>query len=362
MSVIEHSTLQSICDRFGIALNGHDCAPFGNGLINSTYLLKDRHGNDDWILQRINTAVFQQPEWIAYNNYLAAEHLRAHHPEYFFMRHRRTTDGRDTHGDERIGHWRVFPYVQNSITYDGAVTPQQAFSAAQQFGRLTHYLDGVYVNAFKEIIPDFHDLGTRYVRFKSAIDTAQPARQALAGEVTTFFLKTSAVVEEFKAAMTDPEVRTRITHNDTKVNNVLFDKDTHEARCVIDLDTLMPGKTLFDLGDMIRTFISPAAEDDPDPVHTAVSEEVYEQLVAGYFSEMAPLLSQRERELVHWSGRLLLYEQGIRFLTDYLQDDVYYRTTRIDQNLDRAKNQMHLLTAYSAKEEALVRRTSALLQ
>ena len=362
MNFLQDSTLRTICERFGIVLNGHDCTPFGSGLINSTYLLKDRHGDDDWILQRINTAVFQQPEWIAYNSYLAAEHLNAHFPDYRFMRHRRTTDGRDIHSDDSIGHWRVFPFIRNTIAYDGAVTPEQAYSAAQQFGRLTRYLDGVYVNAFKVIIPGFHDLGARFVRFKAAIDAAQPLRQAMASDVTAFFLKHAAIVDEFKAAMMDPDVNTRITHNDTKLNNVLFDVDTNEAVCVIDLDTLMPGKAIFDLGDMIRTFISTAAEDDPDPSHTVINEDVFEQLVAGYLSEMSALMSFSERTLVHWCGRMLMYEQGIRFLTDFLQNDTYYKTDRPEHNLDRARNQMNLLVAYSAKEKALVARIRPLLK
>jgi thiamine kinase-like enzyme len=370
MTTERRSVLSTLCTAFGIALNGHDCIPFGNGLINQTFLLKDRlpaagagqaRGND-WILQQVNTSVFKRPELIAYNNYLAAEHLRSHHPEYRFMRGRRTIDGKDLFTDPELGAWRVFPYFQNTVSYDGAVSPAQAFSAAQQFGRLTRKLEGVYVQAFKEVIPGFHDLVARFAAFRNAVEAARPEQRALAKEVIAYYLDRSSIVDEFKAMVADPEVRTRITHNDTKLNNVLFDKDTDEAVCVIDLDTLMPGKTLFDLGDMIRTFISPTAEDDPDPAKAVVNEEVYAQLVAGYVSEMAPLLSRHERERVHWSGRMLLYEQGIRFLTDFLQDDVYYRTTRVEQNLDRAKNQMHLLTAFSARERALVERTSELLK
>lgn len=356
------TTLRTLCDAFAIELNGHDCVPFGNGLINQTFLLKDRHGDNDWILQQVNTAVFTRPELIAYNNYLAADHLRKHHPGYRFMEGRRTVTGRDLFLDDRLGAWRVFPFIQNTVSYDGAVTPHQAFSAAQQFGRLTRNLDGIYVGAFKTIIPGFHDLGERFERFKRAIDEARSERRESAAEVIAFCLRNAHIVGEFKAAMRDPDVSTRITHNDTKVNNVLFDKDTNEAVCVVDLDTLMPGKALFDLGDMIRTFISPAAEDDPDPAHCAIDGEVFQKLVEGWFSEMAPLISRSEQALVFWSGQMLMYEQGIRFLTDHLQGDVYYRTDRAEQNLDRAKNQMHLLMAYTAKQKALNERVRHLLR
>ena len=355
------TTLRSLCEAFGIALNGHDCAPFGNGLINQTYLLKDRHGDNDWILQQVNTSVFTRPELIAYNNYLAADHLRKHHPDYVFMQGRRTVDGKDLFRNEELGTWRMFPYIQNSISYDGAVTPHQAFSAAQQFGRLTRNLDGIYVGAFKTILLDFHDLGIRYTRFLDAVRTASPERQASAEAAIRYFTKNAHIVEEFKAAMMDPDVRTRITHNDTKVNNVLFDKHTDQAICVVDLDTLMPGKALFDLGDMIRTFISPAAEDDPDPSHCRIDGDVFQALVEGWFSEMSALVSTSEKALVFWSGQMLMYEQGIRFLTDYLQNDIYYKTDRPHHNLDRALNQMHLLSAYTAQRKTLTARLRHLL-
>lgn len=362
MTLERGGTLSSICEAFGIALNGHDCIPFGTGLINQTFRLKDRHGDNDWILQQVNTAVFTRPELIAYNNYLAAEHLRSHHPEYRFMRGLRTTDHKDLFIRDDLGAWRVFPFYHNTVTYDGAVTPAQAFSAAQQFGRLTRNLEGVYVGAFKTIIPGFHDLAVRFETLKKSIDAAGAERKASALDTTQYFLKNAHIVEEFKVAMMDPDVHTRITHNDTKVNNVLFDKDTNEAVCVVDLDTLMPGKAIFDLGDMIRTFVSPAAEDDPDPSHAAVNEDVYEKLVEGYFSEMGPLMSFSERTLVHWCGQMLIYEQGIRFLTDFLRDDVYYRVDRPEHNLDRAKNQMHLLKVYTTKQKTLNERVRHLLK
>jgi hypothetical protein len=361
MTLERDSTLKIICDAYGIALNGHDCAPFGSGLINTTYLLKDRHGLDDWILQQVNTAVFKRPELIAYNNYLAAEHLRVHHPGYLFMSGRRTLQGKDLFLDRQIGAWRVFPYMQNSVSYNGAVTPAQAFSAAQQFGRLTHYLDGVYVGAFKVILPDFHNLSKRYQRFRSALEVARKERLAQAALQCEAVIAQEHIVSEFNEIMADPAVSTRITHNDTKVNNVLFDRTTGKAMCVVDLDTLMPGKALFDLGDMIRTFICAAPEDDPDPAHTSIDAEVFARLVEGWCSEMGSLLTATEKSLMYWSGQMLMYEQAVRFLTDFLENDVYYRIDRPLHNLDRTKNQLHLLSAYTASGPDLERRINHLM-
>lgn len=352
--------VHTICDAFGITPVSHDCIPYGNGLINQTFLLKDLRGDNDWMLQQVNMAVFKRPELIAYNNYLAAEHLRLHHPGYRFMRSRRTVEGKDLFMDPEMGAWRMFPYFPNTESYDQAISPAQAFAAAQQFGRLTHNLDGVYVAAFQTVLPDFHNTAARFATFRKSIEHATPERREQAKGVIEFFLARAHIVDEYNAAMADPAVQTRITHNDTKLNNVLFDKNTGEAVCVVDLDTLMPGKAIFDLGDMIRTFISTAAEDDPDPAHTHIDAEVYEQLVKGWTSEMAPLLSASEKALLYWSGQLLMFEQGIRFLTDFLLNDVYYRTMRPLHNLDRAMNQMHLLGAYEERRGELEERIGVL--
>lgn len=361
MRLDQGSILRTLCESFGITLNGHDCMPFGNGLINRTYLLKDRHGDDDWILQQVNTNIFKWPELIAYNNYLAAEHLRMHYPGYRFMEGRRTAEGKDLFQDRALGAWRMFPYIRNTVSHDTVMSEHQAYSAAQQFGRLTRYLDGVYTGAFKVTIPDFHHLPKRWARFQEAIRNAAPQRLDPALETIAFYTGNEELVGAFDALLNDPEVSIRITHNDTKLNNVLFDRDTNEAVCVVDLDTLMPGKALFDLGDMIRTFISPAAEDDPDPAHCIVRPGIFEALVDGWFSEMAPLLTAAEKERVFLSGQLLMMEQGVRFLTDHLQNDVYYGADRPDHNLDRARNQMHLLAAYTARKKELEARIARLI-
>jgi hypothetical protein len=271
------------------------------------------------------------------------------------MRGRRTADGKDLFQSDTLGAWRVFPFYPHTVSHERA-TPAQAFSAAQQFGRLIKNLEGAYVGAFREVIPGFHDLAQRFAAFEHALTKADPKRAAGATEVTSYFISNASIVDEFNAMKNDADVRTRIVHNDTKLNNVLFDERTDEALYVIDLDTLMPGKALFDLGDMIRTFISSAAEDDPDPSHCRIDVDVFERSVEGWCSEMGPLLSAREKQLLFWSGRMLMYEQGIRFLTDHLQGDLYYKVDRTDHNLDRAKNQMHLLKAYSAMEAELTAR------
>lgn len=335
-----------LCDTFGIAPARYHIAPHGHGLINRTYVLHDRTEQQHWLLQQVNTAIFPRPDLIASNNHLAAEHLRTHHPAYRFMRAVRTRHGADFLQHPESGAWRMFPYYAGTFSPEQAATPAQARSAAQQFGRLVRLLAGADVDTFHTIIPGFHDTAARYAHFQHSIASATPERRTQAQELIGFYLDHAPIVEEYRAVMADPAVRTCITHNDTKLNNVLFDEATGHAVCVVDLDTLMPGKALFDLGDMIRTCITATAEDDPDPAHIRIDADVFEQLVLGWTSEMAPLLSATERGLLYWSGKLLIFEQGIRFLTDHLMNDVYYRTDRPLHNVHRAMNQMHLLDAY----------------
>lgn len=350
-----------ICQAFGITPVQHERIPFGNGLINHTYLLKDRQGDNDWLLQRVNTAVFIKPQLIAYNNYLAGEHLRSHYPAYPFMGGRKTVDGKDLFVDPATGTWRIFRFFCDTVGFSRATSPDQAYGAAQQYGRLVHYLDGAYVGAFQEVIPGFHDLVARYGTFLASIEKGQPERRSKADSLIKFFKEHAGIVDTYRTMATSREVHTRITHNDAKMNNVLFDAATGQAKYVVDLDTLMPGKALFDLGDMIRTFISPAAEDDPDPTSCHVNTELFDAVVEGWLSEMGPLLSELEKELLVWSGQMLMYEQGIRFLTDYLDGDAYYKTQHPEHNLDRATNQMHLLRTYLAMEDELKRRVKPLI-
>src|SRR5690606_12335269 len=229
---------------------------------NNTFLLNGVDGKK-YILQRINTYVFKEPEVIARNLRLAASYLAEHHPDYLFITPVTTVNGEDLfhYKDE---YWRMIPFIPSSTSVDQADTPKQAYEAAKQFGRMARFLHGIDLHEFKATIPNFHNLTLRYASFQEAIRTAKEERKQFAESLVEEFLRHSDIAVTFESLKTNPEFTDRLMHHDTKINNVLLKKGTFEGICVCDLDTLMPGKVISDLGDMVRTYVCPVSEEERD--------------------------------------------------------------------------------------------------
>lgn len=326
-----------------------DCkvSRFGNGHIHHTFLLTAPEGQ--FILQRINTNVFKEPDIIARNHRLAADYLAKHHPGYLFLTPISTVDGSDlfVHNDE---YWRMLPFIANSTSVDQADTPEQAYEAARQFGRLARFLDGIDLKDFRPSIPDFHNLTLRYAAFREAVDTTAQARKQAAAALIGAYEQHAGIAATFELFKTAPD---RLMHHDTKINNVLLAKDTFKGICVCDLDTLMPGKIISDIGDMVRTYVSPVSEEERDFSRIVIREEYYAALMKGYLSEAGSILTGIERDHLFYAGKFMIYMQGIRFLTDYLNGDVYYPVKYPTHNYDRAQNQLTLLERLLEKAEKL---------
>ncbi len=209
------------------------------------------------------------------------------------------------------------------------------------------------MSKFEATIPDFHNLSFRYQQFQEALAQATPERKEVAQEAIDYFLNKQEIVATYDSLLQDPDFPDRLMHHDTKINNVLLDTDTQQGLAVCDLDTLMPGKVISDLGDMVRTYVSPVSEESTDFEKVIVREDYYQALVEGYLSEMKTVLTETEKSAIFYSGLFLVYMQGIRFLADYLNGDVYYPIKYPTHNLDRARNQMVLLQDLYAKEEVL---------
>ena len=323
---------------------------FGSGHINATFLVEAEDGQR-FVLQKINSVVFEV-EAIAHNLRRAAQYLAKHHPDYLFVAPILTLASEEMlvlDGE----FWRLTPFIPNSTTIDEAATPQQAYEAARQFGLLARNLDGLDMSKFEASIPDFHNLSFRYRQFQEAVVGASEERQQAAQELTAYFLDKSQIVETYENLLQNPDFPDRLMHHDTKINNVLLDRDTQRGLAVCDLDTLMPGKVISDLGDMVRTYVSPVSEESVEFDEVVVREKYYEALVEGYLSEMNSVLTETEKSAIFYAGPFLVYMQGIRFLADYLNGDVYYPIKYPEHNLDRAKNQMVLLRDLYAKEEVL---------
>lgn len=332
--------IPGIIKQFGLQPEGFSVEKIGSGYIHHTFKLS---GKERYILQRVNKNVFTKPEVIASNIRHAADYLHKKFPDYLFI-----TPVKSTLGDEMVFAadgfpWRMLPYFENTITIDKVSTPDEAFSAAAAFGKLTKHLDGVDIQLFKPTIERFHDLSWRWEQFEQSLIHAKSDRLEMADNEITLCKEFSHLVAQYNSLVKSGDLMLRVTHNDTKINNVLFSTSTKQAICAIDLDTLMPGYFIYDLGDMIRTFVSPVDEEARDLTKVAVRADIYEALVRGYLSQMNDVLSEAERNVIGFSGMMMTYIMALRMLTDYLNGDIYYQIRYEDQNLVRAKNQLRLL-------------------
>jgi Ser/Thr protein kinase RdoA (MazF antagonist) len=319
---------------------------FGAGLINHTWRVKD--DGKDFILQKMNTNVFKKPENIAYNIDLIDSFLKANHPNYFFLAPVKTKSG-DLMARHEHEYYRLFPFVQNSRTYDVVETPEQAFEAAGQFGLFTHLVSGLSAQDLKITIPGFHDLSVRYTQFEEACSTGSATRIAQAEQEIEFLRNNASIVKTFQTIQSSKLFKIRVTHHDTKISNVLFDQ-FDKGICVIDLDTVMPGYFISDVGDMLRTYLSPVSEEEKDLSKIRVRNDYFSAILEGYLSCMAADLNNEELEQFVYSGMFMIYMQAIRFLTDHLNNDVYYGAAYEGHNFIRAKNQITLLTRLQEKE------------
>jgi Ser/Thr protein kinase RdoA (MazF antagonist) len=322
----------------------------GSGLINDTW--KINAGGKDYILQKVNQNVFPDPGKIAANIELIAAHLQHNHSGYFFVAPIRSLHGQSMIYLEDSGYYRLFPFVTGSHTVDVVSTPEQAFEAAQQFGRFTKLLDDLDSEQLKLTIPGFHDLGLRYDQFLRSTREGNPGRIGEASAVINKLLGHEGIVHEFEKIKSDPSFRLRVCHHDCKISNVLFDQ-SGKAICVIDLDTVMPGYYISDLGDMMRTYLSPTSEEEKDLSKIAIRDDIYKAIVDGYYGEMKDLLSAEEKAHIFYSGKFMIYMQALRFLADHLMNDPYYGARYEGHNYARAKNQITLLERLLEKENDL---------
>lgn len=341
-----------VLQAFGIRQDDFSIERFGSGHINNTFRLKRKKRGTGFILQRINTHVFKDPEAIARNQRLAADYLKKKQPDYFFLAAVSTVDGKDLF-EWNGEYWRMLPFVTHTVALNEADNPKQAYEAAHQFGKLAALLSDIDLHGFTATIPNFHNLTLRYSQFQEAIRKADDDRKEQADELINAFLNQSDIAVSFEALKTDRDFRDRLMHHDTKINNVLLDDRTFEGVCVIDLDTMMPGKIISDLGDMVRTYVSPVSEEEQDFSSIEVREEYYEALMKGYLSELGNDLTATEKEVLFYAGQFMIYMQGLRFLSDYLNGDVYYPVKYPGHNLNRAQNQLTLLQRLNEKEKVL---------
>lgn len=312
------------------------------GLINNTWKVKTTCKN--YLFQTVNQQVFKKPEAIAQNIRMLADYFQKEFPGYLFTQPVPAKGGSDLVIDHGFV-YRVFPFVNNSHTIAVVQNADQAFEAAQQFGKFTAYLKDFPRQKLNITLPDFHNLELRYKQFLEALDEVNNSRmETAAGEIQQ--LKEHAnLVDIYKALLQNPDFRLRVTHHDTKISNVLFDEGD-KGICVIDLDTVMPGYFISDVGDMMRTYLSPASEEEQDLNKITVRGDIYHAIRRGYLGQMGSELTPAELAHFDYSGRFMIYMQALRFITDYLYDDIYYGEKYPGHNLVRGQNQLRLLEEY----------------
>jgi Ser/Thr protein kinase RdoA (MazF antagonist) len=344
--------LSAILSQFDLDENLCTVHPFGSGLINNTWKIET--GSRSYILQRINDNIFKKPENIAFNIRLISDYFQEKYPDDLFVSPVQTKSKEDLIYRENEGYFRLFPFVENSHTVDTVQTPDEAYEAAKQFGRFTKLLAGLDISQLKITLPDFHNLTLRYEQFEQSLLNGNKQRIAECSAAINSLHEQVEIVKEFEAIKHNPDFKLRVTHHDTKISNILFDNN-NRGLCVIDLDTVMPGYFISDIGDMMRTYLCPVSEEEKDFSKITVRDDYFKAIVKGYSEEMKDELTSQEKNYFVYAGKFLIYMQALRFLADYFNNDIYYGAKYPEQNLVRANNQIVLLEKLLEKEEAFKR-------
>lgn len=318
---------------------------YGNGHINDTYLIQP----NKYILQRINTSIFKNPDNLMKNILNVTEFLKEKikadggNPEREMLSVVKTTDGKSFYKYDEENCFRVYNFITDTIAIETADKPEQLYNAARGFAKFQKYLNDFPAETLYETIENFHNTPIRYNNLLEAIENDIMGRAKDVKEEIDYALAQKEWISCVVDGISDGSIPLRVTHNDTKINNVLFDKDTEEAICVIDLDTVMPGSLLYDFGDALRIGAATAPEDETDLDKLWFDIDYFKAFSKGFAEEIGDSITKKEIELLPLSAKLLTYECGIRFLTDYLNGDTYFKIHRPNHNLDRARTQFKLV-------------------
>ena len=322
------------------------CEPYGNGHINSTFLVEceGENGKKSYVLQAINGFAFKQPKKVIDNIWKVTEFLRNKNPnERQVVSMIPTVSGENYFCDDEGDYWRVYTFINDSVCIESPENTEQFKQCALAFGRFQRDLDGFPAEELFETIVDFHNTVKRYQNFLKAVDEDVCGRVAGVQKEIEFVKARADFYSVLLDANKSGKLPLRVTHNDTKANNVLLDSKTQEALCVIDLDTIMPGFSVNDFGDAIRFGANTAAEDEKDLSKVKLDMNLFEAYTEGFLEGCGELMSKDEVMLLPEGAKMMTIECGMRFLTDYLSGDTYFRTAYPNHNLDRCRTQFKLV-------------------
>ena len=338
--------LIEVANKFQLSANAKIVVQHGDGLINNTYAVTCTD-NNKYILQLINTNVFKQPIEVQQNIELVTQHIKnkiknSHHNVYqTSLTLILTKKGINYYKDGENGYWRIFEFLPNSISYNNYENQEIAINAGRAYAQFHEHLADIDVSKIHETIPKFHYLPMRVEQFYQSLKSALKERLFAAHELIEWVKNNELkYIKLFEDIVKNCPIR--IIHQDTKANNILFDTNNN-AISIIDLDTVMPGYLFVDYGDALRVAGNTEDENSTEFDKIDFNKAVFESFTKGYFSKAKDFITKAEADTIFYGIELLLFEQGIRFLTDYLQNDIYYKTTYPDHNFNRAKNQLTCL-------------------
>ncbi len=357
----EHD-IRTVAGHFAMPGELLSARPCGAGHINDTYELQFSQGGVPvrYILQRINHHVFRRPDLVMDNIYRVTEHiadkLRAMgeaEPDRKALTLIPCRDGEIWHEDAVGNYWRGYVYIERATAHNHVDDPRLAEEAARAFGKFQHQLTDLPGGRLADTIPNFHNTRSRYDALLRAVEDDQAGRAASVRTEIDFVRRREDIVDRLLEMQAKSQIPERVTHNDTKINNVMIDDASGTGICIMDLDTVMPGLVLYDFGDLVRTTTISTAEDEPDASKVQMRLPMFESLVKGYLDSAGAFLTETETEQLAFSGRLITLEVAIRFLTDYLEGDHYFKTKRPGHNLDRFRVQAALVESMEAQHDAM---------
>ncbi len=350
---------RELLEAYGLAPGATEIRPLGKGHIHDTYHVDRSNDNaPPLILQRINNTVFKDVDLLMHNLELVSSHLAYKNRKAGFDPAKKgillleAEEGKSWIGNAESGLWRMFWYIQDQVSYDIAGNPEIAFQGGKAIAHFQSMLLDLPPEKIGDTIPGFHDLRIRIGQFEDAIKSAPKTRIELSEDLIRFSRDNYQEMTGLYNRSEKTNIPVRITHNDTKFNNILFSK-SGEATCMIDLDTVMKGYSWFDFGDAMRTGACTSDEDEPDMEKIGFRMDIFEGFAKGYISEAASFLTAEEIGILHRAPALFAFMQGLRFLTDFLNSDVYYKTSKPEGNLIRAKGQYTLVQRIRENEDKM---------
>ena len=351
----------AIVEQFALEGNLVGMSEYGSGHINATYLVgMEQNGKrEPYIYQQINTDIFKDADQLMENITGVTSYLRGKieerggDPKRETLQVIPTKDGRSFFRDEAGRCYRMYYFIKDATSFDTVESPKDFYESAVSFGNFQSLLSEYPAETLHETIPDFHNTGKRFETFCRAVKEDVCGRAAAVQEEIAFVMARESEMTSLTGLLEKKELPLRVTHNDTKLNNIMIDNATGKGICVIDLDTVMPGSALYDFGDSIRFGANTAAEDETDLSKVSLDLELYELYAKGYLEGCKGSLTDLEIELLPMGAKMMTLECGMRFLTDYLQGDTYFKIHRKNHNLDRCRTQFALVKDMEEKWEKM---------